>query len=149
MALSARPSKGSDETAALLASATQTSTNTGAAGVRLPTSDAMVFVLDLTNAATDSGDTLDVFVQTRVDDGAANWLDVIHFTQILGNGSNTLQFVSKISRSLATAEYEVGTALGAAAVRHIFGDEWRVRFVIVDSGDADQTFTFSVTACPM
>lgn len=150
MAGSARLAKSAHEVKTLLASAAQTATSTGETAVRLPVADAYAFILDLTNAATDVDDTLDVFIQTRVDDGGgANWLDVVHFTQILGNGSNTLQFVSKISRSLATVEYEVGSALGAAAVRNILGDEYRVRFAIVDPGDADQTFTFSVTAMPM
>lgn len=150
MGLSARPDKAAHEVATLLASTAVTATSTGTTAVRLPVAAAYLFVLDLTNAATDVGDTLDVFIQTRVDDaGGENWLDIVHFTQILGNGSDTLQYVSKVTRDLATAEYEVGTALGAAAVRNIMGDEYRVRYAIVDSGDADQTFTFGVTAIPM
>lgn len=149
MGLSARGSKAAHEVATLLASAAQTATSTGEAAVRLPVADAYAFVLDVTAAATDVGDTLNVFVQTRIDDGAgANWLDVVHFTEVLGNGGSK-QYVSKIVPVLDTAEYEVGTALGAAAVRNLAGDEWRVRFAIVDAGTDNASFTFSVTAMPM
>lgn len=115
--------------------------------VRLPRADAFVFVLDVTNAATDADDTLDVTIQTVLD--GTNWVDVVHFTQVLGNGADELTFVSKISRSLATAEFETGTALGAAAVRHLFGDEWRANWTIVDPTGSNVTFTFSITALPM
>lgn len=143
---SARPTKGAHEAATLAASAARTATGTGSA-IRLPAAQAFAFVLDLTNAATDVGDTLDVFVQTKLD--GTNWVDVVHFTQILGNGANALRYISKITAHVATAEFENATALGAAAVRNLMGDEWRASWTVVDSGDADQTFTFSVTAIPM
>lgn len=139
--------RGYNRAVTLLASAAQTATNTGTTAVRLPDATAYAFVLDVTNAATDAGDTLDVFIQTKLD--GTNWVDVVHFTQVLGNGSNTLRFISKITGDVATAEFNNATALGAAAVRNLIGDEWRVRFAVVDSGDANQTFTFSVTAIPM
>lgn len=104
------------------------------------------FVLDLTNAATDVGDTLDVKVQTKID--GTNWLDVVHFTQILGNGSNTLRFIEKCAARPAFAGFEVGTALTAGNVRDLLGDVWRVKYDQVDA-DTDASFTFSVTACPM
>lgn len=126
----------------LQASAAQTATGTGAAVV-LDGFEAIVFQLDVTAAATDAGDTLDVYVQTTID--GTNWLDAVHFTQVLGNGS-AKRYISKLSASLALTEYETGTALGAAAVRHIFGDQWRVRWAITDAGTPNVSFTFSVKA---
>lgn len=126
----------------LLASGARTATGTGDA-VLLEGYECLVFQLDLTAAATESGDTLDVYVQTTID--GTNWLDAVHFTQVLGNGG-TKRYVSKLSASLALTEYEVGTALGAAAVRHIFGAQWRVRWAITDASTTNASFTFSVTA---
>ena len=120
--------------------------NTSGASVRLAgMANAMVFVLDVTAAATDAADTLDVSVQTKLD--GTNWVDVVHFTQCLGNGG-ALTYVAKICAGVAQAEFETGTALGAAAVRNLLGDEWRVGYVQADA-DSDGTFTFDVTAIPM
>ena len=120
--------------------------NVQCSSVRLPGMvNAMVFVLDVSAAATDNADTLDVSVQTVLD--GTNWIDVAHFTQVLGDGG-PLTYINKIVAGVAQAEFETGTALGAAAVRNLFGDEWRVNYVQADA-DADATFTFSVTAIPM
>src|SRR5262245_4196254 len=127
----------------LQSSAAQTLTGVGSAVARpVDAHSSACFELDLTAAATDALDTLDVFVQTTID--GTNWLDVVHFTQAVGNGG-AKRFISKIAKQLTTAEFEVATALGAAAVRNIFGDQYRVRWDIVDA-DADASFTFSVTA---
>lgn len=140
--------KKSHDVVTLVASAARTADGTSTA-VRLPGVDVsgIAFVMDLTNAATDAGDTLNIFVQTKID--GTNWVDVCHFTEILGNGLDTLRFVAKVSAGEPLTMFENATALAAAAVRHLLGDEWRVRWAIVDSGNANQTFTFSVTAIPM
>jgi len=130
----------------LSASAAKTVTGNGSS-VRLPGMvNGFAFVLDLTAAATDVGDLLDVYVQTKID--GTNWLDVVHFTQCLGNGG-TKRYVSKIVAGAACAEFENGSALGAAGKRDLLGDEWRARWTVVDAGTDDASFTFSVTACPM
>jgi hypothetical protein len=114
-------------------------------GVTLPSSmNAVSFVLDVTAAATDAGDTLDVKVQTLL--GGAVWVDAVHFTQVLGNGS-ALKHVAKIMADTAQAMFADG-ALGAGSVRHLMGDEWRVHYTQVD-GDSNGSFTFTVNACPM
>jgi len=119
----------------------------------------------VTAAATDVGDLLDVYVQTKID--GTNWLDVQHFTQVLGNGG-AKRYVAKVASGAAVTEFENGAALGAAAKRDLIGDDWRVRWVIVDdagtgtgsgtgsgSGTGAGTaadnvgFTFSVTAMVM
>jgi hypothetical protein len=116
------------------------------AAVHIPaTHSGMAFVLDVTAAATDAGDTLDVKVQCRLD--GTNWHDVVSFTQCLGNGG-AKRHVAKISSSVAQAMYEVGSALAAGSVRNLLGEVWRVTYTQVDA-DSDGTFTFGVTACPM
>jgi hypothetical protein len=119
----------------VLASQTTSTTNTGTAAVKLPYPPvALAFVLDVSAAATDAVDSLDVYVQTKLD--GVNWVDMIHFTQVVGNGG-AKRFIAKVSASLA-----------AGNVRHLLGDEYRVRWDITDA-DFNCSFTFSVTACPM
>ena len=142
------------EGVALVASAARTATGNGDS-VRLlerlgggrQNVNGVSLTLDLTNAATDAADTLNVFVQTKSD--GTNWVDVVHFTEVLGNGSNALRYYSKVAAGTDDLEFEDGTALASGSVRHLLGIEWRARWAIVDSGNADQTFTFSVTATPV
>lgn len=130
----------------LLASTVETATDTSS-GMRLPgIVNAVVFTLDVTAVATDVGDTLDVAIQTKVD--GANWVDACAFTQILGNGI-AVRLTMKVLANTAEGIYVSGASLAANAVRHVIGDEWRVSWAIVDSGDADQSFTFSAAAMVM
>lgn len=120
--------------------------NANSTGVRLPSSmQAVSFVLDVTAAATDAGDTLDVKVQTMID--GTNWVDVIHFTQVLGNGG-AKRFIGKITASTAETLFADAPLAAGTTIRHLLGDEWRVNYVQVDT-DSDATFTFTVKACPM
>jgi len=142
------------EARTLLASAARTAA-TGAGdpiedmwqlGGRHGDAHALALVLDVTAAATAVDDTLDVYVQTMLD--GANWLDVARFTQILGNGG-AKRYVAKLERDTTVAEFEVGSALGAASARDLLGTQWRARWAITDAGADDAAFTFSVTAIPM
>jgi hypothetical protein len=104
----------------------------------------MELICDLSaNAAGDVGDTLDITVQTNL---AGLWTDVVHFTQILGNGG-IKRFGAKLMTQTAFAIGDIATALTAGNIRHLFGDEWRVSYVIVDAND-NSTFTFSIYAIP-
>lgn len=120
-----------------------TASDVGAA-FRLPDGlfKGILFTLNLTAAAAASGDTLDVVVETK---NGGVWIQVCHFTQRLGTAS-ALKESAKILAEGAQAMVDPAAALGAAAVRHIFGDEWRVRWTIAGSTPA---FTFSVDALPM
>lgn len=147
MAGEARAAKAVYEATTLAASAARTADgNTQATPVRLPPAAAYVFTFDQTDAGSAVDDTCDVFVQTKLD--GTNWTDVVHFTQRLGNGTDAQRGIAKITRAATCAEFEVGTSLGAAAVRNLFGDEWAVRWAIV-TGAGTHTFTFSVTAVPV
>lgn len=127
----------------LLASAARTATGTGEA-VTLEGYLALVFQLNVTAAATDSGDTLDVYIQTTLD-GGATWVDIYHFTQVLGNGG-AKKYFGKVVADAALTEFENAAALGAAAGRAIFGSAYRVRWAITDASTQNASFTFSVNA---
>jgi hypothetical protein len=106
-----------------------------------------LFVLDVTAAATEVGDTLDVYVDASPDAGTT-WLNVAHFTQKLGNGGATKE-VAKISRGVALdnndATLVVTADAAAAVVRQLFvGNTYRYRSVIVDAGTDNASFTYSL-----
>jgi hypothetical protein len=131
----------------LQASAAQTATNTGTTAIRIPNAaNGVVIVVDLTAAATDAGDLLDLYVQTKID--GTNWVDVYYAEQMLGNGG-AKRFIAKLVGAVAQAEFENATGLVASNVRHLIGDEWRVRWTVTDAGADNASFTFSVTICPM
>lgn len=130
----------------LLASGLRSATSTGEAAVRLAGMvRAFSVTLDVTVDEEDNSDTLDVFVQTKLD--GTNWTDVVHFEQHVGD-DGVKRYIEKVAAGPAFAGFEVGTALGAGEVRDLVGDEWRVRFDITD-GSGNAAFTFAVTACPM
>jgi len=106
-----------------------------------------LFLLTVSAAATEAGDTLDVYIQSSAD-GGTTWNDFIHFTQVLGNGG-AKKFLATW-QPLAAAETELAApgdaALAAGVVHNIQGSVWRVKWVIADSGNANQSFTFKVDA---
>jgi hypothetical protein len=107
--------------------------------------NAFGFTLDVTVDEETVDDTLDVFVQTKID--GTNWIDVVHFPQHVGN-AGAKRYIEKVAATPAFGGFENGTTLGVGEVRDLVGDDWRVRFDIVDDS-TNASFTFSVTACPM
>jgi hypothetical protein len=102
-------------------------------------------VCELTAAATEAGDTLDVYVDTYI---AGTWVNVVHFAQMLGNGG-AKTFVAQIipEASVATAPIDVTSSAAAGAIRHLLGTQFRVRRVTVDVATlANISFTFGVKA---
>lgn len=119
------------------------STNTTA--IPIPrTPNGMILVCDLTAAATDAGDTLDVKVQTYI---AGLWVDVAYFAQMLGNGG-TKRFAAKLMHQTAFSIGDIASALTAGNIRHLIGDSWRVNYVTVDA-NANGGFSFVVYAIPI
>lgn len=110
--------------------------------------DSLVVLLNVTAAATEAGDTLDVYIDTSID-GGATWINVVHFPQVLGNGG-----AKKFAAVLAPQGGQSATAIdvtidaAANAVRAgILGDMVRARYTTVDVATlANMSFTFSVTA---
>lgn len=128
------------------ASSTETA-NGNSSSVRLPNApNAMAFILDVTSAGTDAGDTLDVKVETKLD--GSNWVSICAFTQITGDGG-AKRHVAKVVSSASESMFEDSSSLSAGSVRNLLGDAFRVSWTIADSGDGDQSFTFSVSAIPM
>jgi hypothetical protein len=122
----------------MLASEARTATGTGTDQVVPGAQVALEPVLDVTAASAAGTDTLDVYIQAYV---GGQWVDVVHFTQVLGDGG-TKRFFAKISAPEPQAMFENATALAAGAVRHLVSDSYRVRWVIAGTG----SFTFSVKA---
>lgn len=126
----------------LLASAARTVTGAGDP-VALEGFAAIVLQLDVTAAATETGDTLDVYVQTTID--GTNWVDIYHFTQVVGDGG-AKRYFGKLVFDAALTEFENAAALAAAGGRAIFGDQYRVRWAVTDASTDNASFTFGVTA---
>jgi len=136
-----------DNSIEILASQATIVTNTGTSAVMIqPWVKAAVFSLDVTAAATDATDTLDVTVQTTID--GTNWIDVVAFIQVLGNGG-ALIHVEKVEAANAVAGFLASAALSAGTTRDIIGGAWRCKWTLVDAVGDDASFTFSVTAQPM
>jgi len=114
------------------------------------------FILNVTNAATDSSDTFDVYLQSGVRSPNATsaetiiWDDFVHFTQVAGNATEPIQHIAIWQRDGQTPESEMHIPktddISAGVVQGPTGPYLRVRVVVVDSGDANQTFTWEVMA---
>lgn len=112
----------------------------------LPDCRAVLMVLETTDLDSLTGDELNVFIQTFV--GGA-WLDVCHFTQLLGDDADDEQIhIAKLTADLAAAMVEDIDVLAATNIRNFIGTKWRCRWEITDGGGA-HSFTFSVKIQPM
>lgn len=103
------------------------------------------FLLNVTAAGVGAGDTLDVYVQSSIDDGAT-FDDFVHFTQVLGNGG-----VKKLraqwlmyggTPTVPLGPYLDGT-LAAGVNQGPIGSTWRAKVIIV-GGTAAFSYTLSV-----
>lgn len=103
--------------------------------------------LDVTAAATDVGDTLDAYIDTSID-GGTKWNNIVHFTQVLGNGgAKTFVACIKNDNPGASAVFATTSDAAAGATRQIgFGDRIRFRTTTVDAGTANIGFTYSLKA---
>lgn len=104
----------------------------------------LIAVLDLTAAATDVGDTLDVYLDTSFD-GGASFVNIGHFTQMLGNGGAKKFVMAFKAAPIAASNCVSFTAdqSASAALQIGFGDRFRYRATTVDA-DADASFTYSL-----
>jgi GrpB-like predicted nucleotidyltransferase (UPF0157 family) len=109
--------------------------------------DKALFLCVFTDKKTDSGDTCDVYVDVSPD-GGTTWLNAVHFTQALGNGTDAASEYAVLYANTPGTSIVVATADAAStAVRPtLFGNALRARWAIVNSGTDDESFTFSVTA---
>ncbi len=103
------------------------------------------FVLEITDAATDADDTLDVVIQRKLPN--SGYEDIVAFTQVLGNGANTLTFVADVFAGASGGDEHVVAALAAGSFLDVpWGDILRVNYAIVDPTSANATFTLAVHA---
>jgi hypothetical protein len=111
---------------------------------------AIAFELNCSVQAKDVGDTLDVYVQTSLD-GGTTWVDVVHFTQLLGNTGGAKVYYAKIAAVTALTMFETAAALTAGNVRDLIGTHLRAKYVITNDSDdpIDTTFTFGLIAVAM
>ena len=122
--------------------AAETATGTGTIEAEIPGGCRSVLAYAHIEPALAVGDTFDLYIQTFA---ATTWIDVVHFTQILGNGLDVDLF-DKLAVSLAEANFDVATPLAADGARNIVGTKWRVRWVIAG---ATPSFVFSASIHPM
>jgi len=106
--------------------------------------EALLLVLDVTAAATDAADTLDVEIFANI--GAAADKEICHFTQVLGNGG-ALCHIAKIVVPVAEAMYSYA-AIAAGSIKNIVGPTISAKYTMVDA-DGDGSFTYSVSAVPL
>ena len=141
----------SGEAIVLAASAARTATagTNGTAYVLGGERSVIQVMLKMTAATHEAGDTLDVYVDFLGPDGAT-WVNAIHFTQEHGDHAAATYIVNLIPSACDTTPVVVTSDAAAGVVRpQVFGSQIRARWVIVDSGDADASFTFAVTAYAM
>ena len=121
--------------------------NTTATAVELPhIPNGVIFLIQLTAAATDVGDTLNLTIETLCGD---LWVPVYQATEFLGNGGAKTESSDKIVAGAAEGhDQSFGAAQSANAHINVIGRKWRVAYIQVDA-DNDAIFTFTVTAIIM
>lgn len=138
------PYTGYYEPQSLHDSGAETATGTGSLVYKPPKCEAVICVLDVSAAATDSGDTLDVVIQANL---RAEWVDVLAFDQVLGDGG-AKTYVYKLIANAALTGFETGSSLSAGSKRDIIAP-FRCKWTIADVGGDDASFTFSVDCIPI
>ncbi len=136
----------------LLESAARTESGTFVVPTPLPADVlAGVFQLTVSAAATEVGDTLDVYIQHSVDDGVT-YDDFIHFTQVLGNGG-AKKFVARWNPIGAAPEAELAApqdaTMSAGVLQQPIGPNLRIKWAITDASTDNASFTFGVAAALM
>lgn len=125
-------------------SSAKTATGDGTARGAVIGPHGCAFILDVTAAASTAADTLDVQIKTDLDE--TNYLPIVSFTQVLGNGS-AVRHVAKITLEAAVTMFEYSAALAAGSTRAFMGTLIRPTWTIVDdSTSASFTFSISVVA---
>ena len=111
---------------------------------RQPMREATV-LLNVTAAATDATDTLDVYIDTSPD-GGTTWVNIGHFAQVTGNGGAKKYVMALRSDNPgATAVIDVTSDAVAGATRQYgINDRLRYRGIVAQTNAG--AFTYSVKA---
>lgn len=130
----------------ILASAARTASDVGNSMMLPKNLKALVAMLNVTAAATEIGDLLDVWLQESPDEGTT-WNDIIRFTQVLGNGG-AKKYIAKLNCEVA-AETEMAApsdaAISAGVVHGPICPFIRAKWTITDAGADNASFTFAIT----
>jgi hypothetical protein len=109
------------------------------------TFEAMTIVLEVSDAATEVGDTLDVFIDFSLDN--AVWYNGGHFAQKPGNGPDSKHLMQFGHSSPGNSTIEISSDCGPGSVRPAsMGNFMRVRCVVVDDGATNASFAVRVSA---
>lgn len=102
--------------------------------------------LDVTAAATEAGDTFDVYIDTSFD-GGVTFVNIGHFTQVVGNGG-AKRYIMAFKAAPITASNSVAATAdqsASAALQIGFGDRFRYRAVLVAATTTgNESFTWSL-----
>jgi hypothetical protein len=100
-----------------------------------------VFLLNVTAAAGDPTDYLDVYIDVLAPDGAT-WINAAHFTQVAGNSAAIKHYAILDSTAVAATTFNVTSDCASGVTKpYIWGPTVRARYALVATGDV----TFSVT----
>lgn len=104
-----------------------------------------IFLLTVTAAATEAGDTLDAYIDWSFDD--STYINGGHFTQCVGNGGAKKYYMVFDPSAPGTSVIDATSDAANSAVRPaLFGPYVRTRYVVVEANaNANSSFTFSVT----
>ncbi len=129
----------------LAASAARTAGANGTAVGGLGAYRRWIIVCAITASAADAADTLNVYVDVSLD--GTTWYNAVHFTQQAGDGAAVTLVAVLDPANPGTAVVDITADAASGAVRPaMWGMQMRARWAIVDSGDHDQSHTFSVVA---
>lgn len=112
------------------------------------------FTLRATAVASDSGDNLDIFLQTgfRRKDGVEHWDDFLKFTQVGGDETAPVEVIAVWQRGGQTPESELhadaDAALSAGVMQGQISELLRVNTVVTNTG-GNQSFTYEIWAEPV
>lgn len=134
-------------TITLKPSGAQTASTTGSSLSLEESFNQAVFLLDVTAAATEVGDLLDVYVDFSFDN--TTWINAVHFTQVLGNGGAKREIAKINGEQLNDPDAVLAVAADAASgvTRNVGVMPYvRYRSAITDAGTDNASFTYSLTA---
>jgi hypothetical protein len=114
------------------------------------------FTLIVTAAATDAADTMDLKIQhshNSDDIVSSAWDDFVYFTQLAGNGG-VKQYIAQWTRAVSpetemTNRPSTSTISAGDVLQGPIGPDLRVVATLVDSGDANTSYTWKLIASVM
>ncbi|MGV8123097.1 MAG: hypothetical protein AB2L14_25320 [Candidatus Xenobiia bacterium LiM19] len=98
-------------------------------------------LLDINTCATDSTDTLDAYIDTKISEDD-DWVNMLHFPQITGTDSEGQHIACINAESDAATSQDVSTDCAAGEIRHGFTGNYMRGRVNIPSGQF--AFAFKV-----